>query len=1057
MLEKKMRIISAGAGSGKTHRLTEELCGLLSDAGSGIRPEGIVATTFTRKAAAELVERLRQSLFKNDRPLEAERISAGFIGTINSICGSLLKQVAFEAGVSPQLEVIADEDQQILFNQALEAIVSDDRVTALEEIGERFGGLGWKEALKGIVDAARSNDCQLSDLDEFAKNSIAGLMKFIPKKSTQTADALDKALARAVATAVPGIRANEVDETATTKTYLEELEGVASRLNNGLLLRWTDWVGLANKKPGKKSAGLAEPVLQAAAPHASHPRFHDDLETYITSLFELAASVIEHFQAYKRDRGLMDFVDQESGFMAALDLPEVRERLQEELDLLLVDEFQDTSPIQLALFLKLTALVKKSVWVGDPKQSIYAFRGADPALMAAVVKAVPIKPGDVQTTSYRSRPDLVRFANGLFVPAFASMLPREQVELKPHRKDIAGAVAALRLWPLDSKNKEGRIKMIADGVVGLIGEGPLILDKASGLGRKARGGDIAVLCRSNDTCEEIAKALAGRGVRVAIGRAGLLDTPEGKLVIACLRYFLNDHDTLANAEIQVLTSADPKPEGWLAERFKWLATDGNKSHEWGAGHEVLAALKVLSTRAIDFSPSETLDEIIESIDLRRLLMGWGEKERRLGNLENLRQMVRTYEDSCKGQMSAATVSGVLLWHSDRAGNGKDSQAEGYGADAVRILTCHAAKGLEWPVVVAATLDTKPRERLWGVTVVDDRTSISLSDPLAGRWIRFWPWPYGQKVKNTGLLENMQGGPVLAKAVASAEAEELRLLYVTLTRARDYQVLCVSGRGNPWLDLVLEKAGLALPTLDTEALAGVDWEGVGKKLKFQVQTPKEMSPTTREIDPGRWVSERTGPLSYPSARLNPSGMELPDEATVTIDKPVVTGKQLELVGKPAYDNLGKALHSFIAVDIATKNLREDRVSTLEGLLSRHEVSGAVPIAGLLGNCDGFYEFVAKLKPIRLLTEWPMLMKFGDRLMTGTADLLFDSPAGWIIVDHKSYPGPKSQWVREAEGYAGQLKAYADALTRATGRPVAGTYINFVIGGGVVELQYPMSGQ
>lgn len=1050
MLEKKMRIISAGAGSGKTHRLTEELSGLLSNAESEIRPEGIVATTFTRKAAAELIERLRQSLFEKGKPLEAERLSAGFIGTINSICGSLLKQVAFEAGVSPQLEVIADEDQQIIFNQALAEIVNDDRVTILEEIGERLGNVDWKESLKQIVDSARSNNCVLSDLKGFAKKSITGLMKYIPAKSRLTADALDTTLARAVSKAVCDIKNNVADGTKGTKSYLEELEGFDSRLKGGLLLPWTDWVSLAAKGPTKASGHLAEPVRNAAAIHAAHPRFHEDLDSYITTLFELAASVIEHYQTYKRERGLMDFVDQESEFMAALDLPDVQERLKDGLDLLLVDEFQDTSPIQLALFLKLTGLVKQSVWVGDPKQSIYAFRGADPALMAAVSKAVPIKPGDVQTSSYRSRPDLVRFVNGLFVPAFSGMLPREQVELEPKRCDPAGAANALRIWPLGSGNKEERIGEIADGIVELIMEAPVILDKTSGKERKARGGDIAVLCRSHPECRGIAKALADRGVRVAIGRPGLLDTPEGKLVSACLRYFQNEYDTLANAEIQVLTSADPKPEEWLADRFKWLEA-GNKSHEWGAGHKVLAALKALSDRAIDFSPSETLDEIVESVDLRRLLMGWGEKERRLGNLENLRQMVRSYEDSCRRQMSAATVSGFLLWLSELSGIEKDSQAEGYGADAVNIITCHAAKGLEWPIVVAATLDAGLRERVWGVTVIDDRKDVSLSAPLAGRWIRFWPWPYGKKSKDTGLKENMQGSMVMTKATASAEAEELRLLYVTLTRARDYQVLCVNNKGIPWLDLALDKASLVLPSTEKEKIVAVDWEGKGKALKFQIQFPKAAAAKTPGIMAGKWVSERSGKVPHLPAKLNPSSMELQDDVTVSIGKPVVTGKMLQLVGKPSYEYLGKALHGFIAVDIAGKKPLEERISQLEGLLARHGVNGALLTADLLGNCDGFYKFIDGLKPTRILTEWPMQMKIGDQLMIGTADMLLDSPDGWIVVDHKSYPGPQSLWTKEAEGYAGQLKAYSDALKLATGRPVVGTYINFVIGGGMVELK------
>ena len=121
------------------------------------------------------------------------------------------------------------------------------------------------------------------------------------------------------------------------------------------------------------------------------------------------------------------------------------------------------------------------------------------------------------------------------------------------------------------------------------------------------------------------------------------------------------------------------------------------------------------------------------------------------------------------------------------------------------------------------------------------------------------------------------------------------------------------------------------------------------------------------------------------------------------------------------------------------------------MTRHGVNGSVLPADLLDNCDGFYKFIEGLKPTRILTEWPLQMKIGDQVMIGTADMLLDSPDGWIVVDHKSFPGPHSLWRKEAEGYAGQLKAYSDVLILATGRPVVGTYIHFIVGGGMVELK------
>lgn len=1061
MLENRIRIISAGAGSGKTSRLTGELFDLLKGEHSSIRPEGIVATTFTRKAAAELMERLRSGLFEKKQSATAEKVSSGFIGTVNSICGALLQHVAFEAGLSPALDVIAEEDQQLIFNRALAEVVTEDLVDLLEETGERLGRLDWKANLKNIVDAARSNNIQADSLSDSSVRSVSGLKAFFPNVSGLSACDLDKKLKDSVCTAVQKIRLNSIDTAKVTKTYLDMLEGYEARIKQGQHLAWEDWVTLANAMPAKKSEHLADPVREAASLHAEHPRFHEDVQQYINTIFDLAAAVIDHYQAYKQERGLIDFADQESLLLNALDLPEVQERLADELDLLLVDEFQDTSPIQLALFLKLTGIVRQSIWVGDPKQSIYAFRGADPALMAAVTRTVPVRADDIQTTSFRSRVDLVNFVNGLFVPALADILPREQVELMADRPEPEKADNALHLWPLNGSNKKKRIAEVADGIAGMIAAAPVIRDKHTGVDRNAKPGDIAVLCRGNDDCKDLADVLNQLGIRTAIGRPGLLETPEGKLILASLRYYHSQYDTLANAEIQVLTSEDPKPEEWLADRLLWLDTEG-KSHEWGIGHPVLTAIRKLSEHSAEFSPSEALDEIVEAIDVRRLLFGWGESERRLGNLENLRMMVRTYEDSCLRQMSAATIGGLLLWLNDLAASGKDSQSEGRGTEAVNIVTCHSSKGLEWPIVVVATLDSSLRERVWGVSVCDERAEVPLMSPLEGRWIRFWPWPYGKKSVKTGLNEKIAGTATMLNASTCAAAEELRLLYVTLTRARDYLVLCLNMKGSPWLDLALHKAQLALPELNKDQTVSVDWvknrKGTYEKLDFTVSHPKPATAMDAGQKDNKWLAERSGRLSYPPARVNPSGMVLSEGVSAFCCATSVTGKRLLIDekaisqnGTPAYYRLGDALHSFIAVDHKRNRPVEERKAMLENLMGNFGVSGSLASSDVLANCDGFYRFVDGLNPLRIFTEWPVQMKIDNQVMIGTADMILEREDGWIVVDHKSFPGTPEQWGDAAIGYAGQLKAYSDAVIMATGKPVCGMYVHFVVGGGVLEIR------
>lgn len=1051
MLKNKIRILNAGAGSGKTYRLTQELLALLKT-GSTIRPEGIIATTFTRKASAELMERLRQALFDAVQHNDAEQLSAGFIGTVNGVCGALLQHLAFEAGISPATEVIPEEDQQALFTQAFSEVISGNQVDLLEEIAGRFDNLEWQDSLKKIVDAARGNNCRAADFADFAKKSVEALMQYLPPPDSTPARDLDDNLRNAVSRAINDIRNNTADPTKTTRDYLAMLEAIEVRLKQQVSLPWADWVRLTAKEPGKKSAALAQPVQRAAALHASHPLFHEDLRNFISKIFELAGEVLAHYQSYKKERGLMDFVDQESLLLEVLESAEVRARLAEELDLLMVDEFQDTSPIQLALFLKLAGIVKQTIWVGDPKQSVYAFRGADPSLMAAVVKAVPVRPGDILNSSYRSRADLVNFVNTLFVPAFSGMLPAEQVELKSTRKDPPGAGTALRTWVLSESSKEKRLEEMASGVVSLIREAPIVFDPAVKQDRRARAGDIAILCRSNEECSLAAQALIRRGIRVALGKPGLLRTPEGRLLLACIRYFLNDRDTLAKAEIQVLTSVDPRPEDWLRDRISWV-TAKKDSHQWAENHDVLSTLRGLSSRAVDFSPSEALDEIIEAIDMRRLFVGWGERDRRLGNLENLRMLSRTYEESCGQQMIGASLGGLLLWLDSIAPGKEGTQVEGRGEDAVTIMTCHGAKGLEWPIVVVARLDTSPRENIWELTVIDERTTPDLQEPLAGRWLRYWPWPYNNKQKNgLELLDNIKNSDLQNKAASDAEAEELRLLYVTLTRARDYLVLCCKPKNNHWLDLAAGKAGLDLDTSGTggENILQPGTDGTTLPMLTFSPGPLDMTPKPPEPDL-IWVSERPGKKVFPPAVLNPHSIDLQPGISVTVETPLVIGKKLAVLGKPSADFLGHALHGFIAADLKAARTRPERVSMLEGLLSRYEVSGALTIDEVLDNCDAFYTFLAGLKPSRILPEWPVHMKTGDQVVVGTADLLIETPAGWVVVDHKSFSGHQGEWPKVAESYAGQLNAYAEALPLATGKPVLGTYIHFILGGAVIEIK------
>ena len=131
-----IRFISAGAGSGKTYRLTELMSNRLAQ--RQVRPEALMAMTFTRKAAGELVERVRQRLIEDGHYAYANSMGQALIGTVNSVCGKLLQRYAFEAGLSPQIEVIAEARQPALFAQALEQAMTQQEIQEMNALAWRL-------------------------------------------------------------------------------------------------------------------------------------------------------------------------------------------------------------------------------------------------------------------------------------------------------------------------------------------------------------------------------------------------------------------------------------------------------------------------------------------------------------------------------------------------------------------------------------------------------------------------------------------------------------------------------------------------------------------------------------------------------------------------------------------------------------------------------------------------------------------------------------------------------------------------------------------------------
>ncbi|HEX7080640.1 MAG TPA: UvrD-helicase domain-containing protein [Gammaproteobacteria bacterium] len=1038
-----VRFISAGAGSGKTYRLTEELENALVR--DGRAPSGVIATTFTVKAAAELRERVRERLIRTGRIALAEQTAQSLIGTVHSVCERLLARFAFELGLSPELRVASLEDCTDFFNEALDdALAPDpDAVRTMNGVAYRLGIDDWRGDVKQIADRARENDIAPDALVAMGRRCADELLAHFPPPVSGDWDAW---LVETVSRALDAIDL-EHDTTVGTRKYHDGLKAAIYRLRRPPV-PWPLWISLANRGATKKSDDIAATVREAAAVYEKHPRFQADVRTYLERGYAIAAAALERFQSIKKERGLIDFGDMEQELLRALDLPEIRARLDDELELLLVDEFQDTNPMQLAIFMKLATLADEVVFVGDVKQAIYGFRGCDPELVRDTLDALIARGGraDVLEHSWRSRPPLVEYVNQVFVQAFDGELEAAQVKLAAKRTDATREPAVLR-WTIDGRGGE-RVDAIARGVADLVRTGYRIEDPETGETRPLRWGDVAVLAASNDNVEAIAKALRAAHVPMKMTLSGLLAVPEICLAKAALRRLNDPTDTLATAEIVAMSDC-VEPETWLADRLRRVAA-GEDGYAWAEDtHPIVAKLAALREKTGTQSPVEIVARVLNSVGLREVVTAWGpsaiKAAQRQKNLDALLNLAVQYERHCDAQHLAATLTGFLFWLEHPRSPELDLQPVVTTGDAVHVLTYHRAKGLEWPVVVAADLHYCWPPGLWDVRIERGDAPFDPERPLEDRFVRYWPRIFGPRTNGVPILDAIRDSAEGRACLEKDERENRRLAYVGLTRARDALVLATPARdpsAEAWLhafggpsvlpegDALVLGAGRTIATRAT--VVGGDIEGAA---------PEPFAP--RRLPERAPLAERRRERVLPSQAAEVAGAA----AVETVE----LGARIRLFGDDM-TAIGTGLHAVIAAELINPG-RPDAVERARALLEGFGVAAFVGADDAVAAARRLRAFVDRLGARQVLVECPIVHRLDDGcVVRGAIDVLVETDAGWIVIDHKSSPRPRVEWPTEAAGHSGQLAAYRSAL-EAAGRKVASCWIHFPVGGGIVRVALP----
>lgn len=802
-------VLEASAGTGKTRVLVDRYVRLLA---SGVDPRNILAMTFTRKAATEMRDRVLSTL---QRESEAGRLTPETwstirarlhdvqISTIDGFCFGLLREFPLEAGVDPTFEV-ADETEIARFSsealdvsleQARELAAVDERVRLLFV---RVKAPVLRAAMASLIDRRQVALPAIRDFvgrHQEPASAPAAARRFIERLRAELPAAICDALVEHGPGGAPefhwmardlrGLHTMTADDPVRVQHLRRRFERYFLTQKGTPRLRVAHKVECFASQDARRRH---EQTVKGAAPGvlASLEALDRDLDRLLArGLLRMLEVTVEVYERLLAEHALLDFagmLDRAVSLLAQQEeFARSRLKLQSRYHHLLVDEFQDTSRQQWRLVELLVntwaegegvADTPTSIFVvGDRKQSIYRFRHAEVTLLDAAARRIGMLRPDRQvrhaiSTSFRSVPELLAFVNALS----ASMSGDDDVEDRWQYRDSDRfptpevADGALRdgqpvLGLVAEPSIEASAAAVADEIVRLL-ESASVRDREAGT-RPIRPDDIAILFRARAGHQYFEEALERRGVRTYVYKGlGFFDAPEVQDLQALLRLLARPESDLRAAEFlrsRFVRLSDAALVALAPHLSRALIGEASPT---AALNEVDGALLARARagvgRWMDLSRRVPPGEVLDAV-LRESAYVFELRGRRLDqareNLKKVRALVRRVEN--RGYVTIDRLASYF--ETLRAGD--DSNAIVQAAGAVNLMTIHAAKGLEFPVVFVVNLHAPGRGRLSGFSVIEQGP--------------------------TGESEVTFGSTPATELEDRRETEELRrLLYVAVTRARD---------------------------------------------------------------------------------------------------------------------------------------------------------------------------------------------------------------------------------------------------------------------------------
>lgn len=1044
---KNIHYISAGAGSGKTYTLTEILAENIAK--GFCRPDEVLLTTFTEAAASEFREKARRKLLDKGLAEQAAELAGARIGTIHSVAKSLIDRYWYRLGLGPNMTVLDDEGRTRHINESLAALATNEDLQAFRPLQRCFGFSTrsanfvvpdsdfWKRHLETIILWLDNYD-ELS-LEESLDYCQTQFDSFFVKEFPGNAPLEDQL--KQVKAYFQALNDSGKASDSTVKKMAPLLHVNVEEESYQFAVRAMSVVAQLPKKlqnepivPGY--AAVCE-ILELTLRHVSYGRM---LKDYVARIFRLAKAWRTQYADYKRLNRLIDFNDMERYFMQLLNDEEVAREIRDTTRLVLVDEFQDCSPIQIRIFDRLSEIVEQSVWVGDTKQSIYGFRGSDAEMVETITqqfpegKTQPNAAGCFRTTlprSYRSREKLVRAANAVFTPIFG---PAAALEPDRDEKGV-GHLPPLELWQVEGDFCEA----VADGVEAMLREG-------------ISPGEIAILSRSNDRVDALAGSLRARGIPITAVEPEIGDYLEVQLLVALINYAVL-HDDFSKAVILALL-ADCPVEELLEKRLDYLAAPGDK--RWLEEDELFRQIDRVVDRNRQQSISGFVESLIVELDFDNLINRWSGADvaRRRAHLDSVLALAEAYEERAAWTGGASLGGFAHYLEQSKAPDHpfvKDPRA-------VSVLTYHKSKGLEWGHVLLIDLNKDYLEKFFVRNLFDvqlHRTDAS-ADGYLHRVISLFPNLFGASSVPACLEEPLREMLQYDMAARRVCREEARLLYVGFTRARD-QLIAVqpvkrnnNGVANPQSLKWLIQVGTA-----TEDRIWHAWNESVPVRQFAgdaaSRAAAEVPMTERYIRPE--PSAQTPKPRY----LQPSMIPFdPAHDVPQVRFVAERGERIELragADTPMAE-VGTTLHNIFAVYCPGQ---ADMTERARQILHRHGMETVVPHPEQIGVvADWLFGWLAREygQACRVWHERPIRMWRDGQELNGSIDLVWETDHGCVIVDFKSFPGGRDMIVDpEGEHFAGryapQLTVYREVL-EAAGIQVLDTLVCYAVQGSLVRV-------